>query len=84
MVLTKSETEEFVEKKEALVRKEIDHIHFIFPSLPLLSLLIIIDNKLDLDQEVQNIKNTLGELKIQLYGKFGNTINLEEDDKKEK
>eukprot|EP01112_Ceratiomyxa_fruticulosa_P009202 TRINITY_DN2399_c0_g2_i1.p1 TRINITY_DN2399_c0_g2~~TRINITY_DN2399_c0_g2_i1.p1 ORF type:complete len:139 (-),score=35.84 TRINITY_DN2399_c0_g2_i1:62-478(-) len=32
-----------------------------------------------LDKDIDNIKRTLGELKIKLYAKFSNAINLEEE-----
>ncbi|XP_033113170.1 prefoldin subunit 4-like isoform X2 [Anneissia japonica] len=33
-----------------------------------------------LEEDAQQIRNTLSELKVQLYAKFGNSINLEMDD----
>ena len=34
----------------------------------------------DIEQQCKDIKTTLGELKAQLYAKFGNNINLELED----
>ena len=35
---------------------------------------------IELEAEVDALKKTLADLKVQLYGKFGNNINLEEDE----
>ena len=34
----------------------------------------------ELETEVESLKKTLADLKVQLYSKFGNNINLEEDE----
>ena len=34
----------------------------------------------EIQQRIQTIQNLLGELKVKLYGKFGKSINLENDD----